>query len=173
MSRKISVIVPVYKVEPYLRKCVDSILNQTYANLEIILVDDGSPDNCGAICDEYARIDFRVNVIHKENGGQSDARNVGMRAMTGEYLMFVDSDDWLEPDTIQRLSSLLHGNNADLAIGGFQTEDDITGEIRFTNCSENPSIWCATQAEMMEKILNWFWNTSLWTTQKELAQVEQ
>ena len=91
----ISVIVPVYKVEPYIHRCVDSILEQTYQNLEIILVDDGSPDNCPAICDEYAAKDKRVKVIHKPNGGPSDARNVGMAAATGEYLSFVDSDDWL------------------------------------------------------------------------------
>ena len=97
MEPLLSVIVPVYKVEPYLRRCVDSIINQTYQNLEIILVDDGSPDNCGAICDEYAEKDPRVKVIHKENRGQAVARNVGLATSTGEYLCFVDSDDWLDP----------------------------------------------------------------------------
>ena len=92
----VSVIIPVYKVEPYLRQCVDSVLAQTYRNLEIILVDDGSPDGCPAICDEYAAKDARVRVIHKENGGLSDARNAGIRAATGEYLLFLDSDDYLE-----------------------------------------------------------------------------
>lgn len=96
----VSVIVPVYKVEDYLRKCVDSILVQTYKNLEIILVDDGSPDNCGAICDEYALLDGRVKVIHKENGGLSDARNAGLDVCTGEYIAFVDSDDWVDEDYI-------------------------------------------------------------------------
>ena len=94
----ISVIVPVYKVEPYLRRCVDSILAQSYTNLEIILVDDGSPDNCPAICDKYAEKDDRVRVIHKPNGGLSDARNYGMAVATGEYVMFVDSDDWIESE---------------------------------------------------------------------------
>ncbi len=100
----ISVIVPVYKVEPYLRRCVDSILNQTYTNLEVILVDDGSPDCCPAICDEYAEKDKRVHVIHKENGGVSSARNAGMdyvykehRELLGEYIAFIDSDDWIHP----------------------------------------------------------------------------
>ena len=92
---KISVVVPVYKVEPYLRKCLDSIVNQTYRNLEIILVDDGSPDNCGAICDEYAAGDSRIRVIHQENGGVSSARNAGLSAVTGEWVGWVDSDDWL------------------------------------------------------------------------------
>lgn len=99
----ISVIVPVYKVEPYLRKCVDSILAQTYQNLEIILVDDGSPDGCPAICDEYAKVDQRVKVIHKANGGLSDARNAGMDAVSGDYLMFVDSDDWISCDHVENL----------------------------------------------------------------------
>ena len=93
---EISVIVPVYKAEAFLRKCTDSILNQTYGNLEVILVDDGSPDHCGAICDEYAAMDARVKVIHKENGGLSSARNAGMAASSGEYLSFVDGDDWLD-----------------------------------------------------------------------------
>lgn len=94
----ISVIVPVYKVEPYLRKCVDSILAQTYTNLEVILIDDGSPDNCPAICDEYAVKDSRIKVIHQQNAGVSAARNAGLDAATGEYIGFVDSDDWIEPD---------------------------------------------------------------------------
>ena len=98
MSDKISVIVPVYNVENYLRRCVDSIINQTYKNLEIILVDDGSPDNCPVICDEYAQKDSRIKVIHKENGGLSSARNCGMDMATGEYIGFVDGDDWIESD---------------------------------------------------------------------------
>lgn len=96
----VSVIVPVYKVEQYLHKCIDSILVQTYKNLEIILVDDGSPDNCGRICDEYALYDERVKVIHKVNGGLSDARNAGLDVCTGEYIAFVDSDDWIDEDYI-------------------------------------------------------------------------
>ena len=117
-SPKISVIVPVYKVEPYLRKCLDSIVNQTYENLEIILVDDGSPDNCGAICDEYAARDKRITVIHKPHGGVSSARNAGLAAATGEWLGWVDSDDWIEPDMYEYL---LHGARkygADIAVCG-------------------------------------------------------
>lgn len=97
-QKVISVIVPIYKVEKYLRKCVDSIIAQTYKNIEIFLVDDGSPDNCGAICDEYALHDERIKVIHKENGGLSSARNAALDVATGDYIMFVDSDDWVEPD---------------------------------------------------------------------------
>lgn len=94
---KISVIVPVYKVEPYLRRCIDSILGQTFRDFELILVDDGSPDGCPAICDEYAERDIRIHVIHKENGGLSSARNAGMAVAVGEYLMFCDSDDYVSP----------------------------------------------------------------------------
>ena len=100
---KISVIVPVYKVEKYLDKCVESIVNQTYKNLEIILVDDGSPDNCPAMCDEWAEKDERIRVIHKENGGLADARNAGMDIATGDYIGFVDSDDWIEPNMYEVL----------------------------------------------------------------------
>lgn len=128
-SPLISVIVPVYKVEPYLHRCVDSILSQTYTNLEIILVDDGSPDNCPTICDEYAKTDKRVKVIHKENGGLSDARNVGMAAASGEYLMFVDSDDWLENNAVETLSGLSQKYDAQIVIGGMQRIEDGTDRI--------------------------------------------
>jgi len=99
----VSVIVPVYNVEMELDRCVQSILAQTYKKLEIILVDDGSPDNCPVICDEYAKSDSRVRVIHKKNGGLSDARNAGLRIATGEYVMYVDSDDYIELDSCERL----------------------------------------------------------------------
>ncbi|MDT6814838.1 glycosyltransferase, partial [Enterococcus faecium] len=95
---EISIIVPVYKVEKYLRKCVDSILAQTFTDFEVILVDDGSPDNSGKICDEYAEKDNRVRVIHKENGGLSSARNAGIDVARGKYLGFVDSDDYIDED---------------------------------------------------------------------------
>ncbi len=100
---KISVIVPVYKVENYLEKCVDSIRNQTFSDIEIILVNDGSPDKCGQMCDEYANIDSRIKVIHKENGGLSDARNAGLKIAIGDYIAFVDSDDYIEPDMLEKL----------------------------------------------------------------------
>lgn len=121
---KISIIVPVYKVEPYLRKCLDSIIAQTYTNLEIILVNDGSPDNCGAICDEYAAKDTRIIVIHKENGGVSSARNMGLDVATGEYIGYVDSDDWIEPDMYEYLLGLAKTHDADVAQCGFWLEED-------------------------------------------------
>lgn len=117
MEPLVSVIVPIYKVEEYLSRCLDSIVEQTYRNLEIILVDDGSPDNCGAICDRYAAQDSRIRVIHKENGGLSSARNAGLDIMTGDYVMFVDSDDWLSLDAVQVLYDRLAGDGSDMAIG--------------------------------------------------------
>lgn len=116
MNELISVIVPVYKSEPYLEKCLDSILAQTYQNLEIILVDDGSPDRSGAICDEYARRDSRLKAIHRENGGVSEARNTGLDVATGEYIGFVDSDDWIEPNMYEELLRAALEYRADMAI---------------------------------------------------------
>ena len=110
MSKLVSIIVPVYKVEQYLKRCMDSVLNQTYKNIEVILVNDGSPDNCPALCDEYAKIDSRVRVIHKENGGLSSARNVALDIMKGDYVFFVDSDDWLALDTLEVLSEYLEND---------------------------------------------------------------
>lgn len=108
MNPLISVIIPIYNVETYLHQCVNSVLNQTYENLEIILVDDGSPDNCPEICDEFATIDKRIKVIHKINGGLSDARNAGLSASTGEFILFLDSDDyWIGSDSIKELSEFL------------------------------------------------------------------
>lgn len=97
-DKKLSVIIPVYRVEEYLDRCVSSVLNQTYANLEVILADDGSDDNCPKMCDDYAKADSRVKVIHKENGGLSDARNAGLAEATGEYITFMDSDDYADKD---------------------------------------------------------------------------
>ena len=114
----ISVIVPVYKVEEFLPKCVASIRGQTYENLEIILVDDGSPDGCGAMCDGYAREDARIKVIHKKNGGLSDARNAGIDIARGEYIGFVDSDDWSEPEMYETLLTTALKENVKLVCGG-------------------------------------------------------
>lgn len=117
MEQLVSIIVPIYKVEEYLPACVESILNQTHRALQIILVDDGSPDRCGELCDGYGRLDPRITVIHKENGGLSDARNAGMAIATGEFLMFVDSDDLLPADAVEVLLRLALEKDAPLVIG--------------------------------------------------------
>jgi len=114
----ISIIVPIYNVEPYIRKCIGSILNQTYKNLEIILVEDGSPDKCAEICDEYSLKDNRVKTIHKKNGGLSSARNAGIDIASGEYIGFVDSDDWIENDMYESLYKTLKEHNGDISVCG-------------------------------------------------------
>jgi glycosyltransferase involved in cell wall biosynthesis len=119
MSVKVSVVVPIYKVEKYLNRCIDSILSQTYKNIEVILVNDGSPDRCGSIAEEYAATDPRIKVIHKENGGLSDARNAGMQYVTGNYTMFVDSDDWLEVNAIELLITTCKRHKADVVQSDF------------------------------------------------------
>jgi len=111
----ISVIVPIYKVEPYLARCLDSLIGQTYQNLEIIAVDDGSPDNCGAIADEYAKKDARIRVIHRQNGGLSAARNSGLQIAAGDYIGFVDSDDHIKPQMYETLYGLIEQYGADIA----------------------------------------------------------
>lgn len=115
MDALISVVIPVYKTEQYLRRCVTSILNQTYTNLEIILVDDGSPDTSGELCDKLALEDSRIKVVHKKNGGLSSARNAGVDVSDGQYICFVDSDDYIEKDYVEVLHDLLVANDADLA----------------------------------------------------------
>ena len=118
MDEKISVIVPVYNVEQYLERCVDSIINQTYKNLEIILVNDGSTDNSGQLCDELAKKDDRIRVIHKKNGGLSDARNVGVDEAKAELIGFIDSDDYIDEDMYELLINNLKAANADLSMCG-------------------------------------------------------
>lgn len=114
----ISIIVPVYKVEPYLRQCVDSILGQTYRDIDVLLIDDGSPDRCGEICDEYAEKDDRVRVFHTENRGLSATRNLGLAEAKGEYIGFVDSDDWIEPDMYEVLLRRMQETGADIGVCG-------------------------------------------------------
>ena len=111
----ISIIVPVYKVEKYLKRCVKSIVNQTYKNLEIILIEDGSPDQCPYMCEEWSKRDPRIKVIHKQNGGLSDARNEGLKISTGEFIGFVDSDDWIAPEMYERLLNAIIADQSDIA----------------------------------------------------------
>ena len=115
----VSVIIPIYNVEKYLRDCVDSVLEQTYPDLQIILVDDGSTDSSGQICDEYAGKDSRIQVVHKENGGLSDARNAGLTFAAGAFLLYLDSDDYLAPDAVEKLMKMQEKTGADVAFGNF------------------------------------------------------
>lgn len=119
MNYELSIIVPVYKVEPYIHKCIISILSQTFTSFELILVDDGSPDKCGEICDEYARKDTRVRVLHKENGGLSSARNAGIDIAQGEYISFIDSDDYIDKDMYESMFYLSRKYDADVVECGF------------------------------------------------------
>lgn len=116
---KISVIIPVYNVEKYLNRCIESICMQSFTNLEIILVDDGSPDRCPIICDEWAKRDERIRVIHKQNGGLSDARNAGIEAATGDYFLFVDSDDYIASSMCESLINAARSSNADIVVCNF------------------------------------------------------
>lgn len=124
----VSVVVPIYRVEEYLQKCVRSLLGQTYSNLEIILVDDGSPDRCGAMCDQFASADERIHVIHKANGGLSSARNAGLDYSTGDFVTFVDSDDWVHPDYIRVLHDCLLRDGGDIACCRWRRVHENTAE---------------------------------------------
>ena len=125
----LSVVVPVYNVEQYLNTCVDSILNQTYENIEVILVDDGSSDNSGSICDAYAEKDERIKVIHKSNGGLSDARNCGIDAASGEYIIFVDSDDYIHSQMFEILIGQVIANDSDIAACEYQKVPEGTATV--------------------------------------------
>lgn len=121
-SMLVSIIVPVYKTQMYLEQCVNSLLAQIYTNLEILLIDDGSPDECPALCDFYAAQDERIRVIHKENGGSSYAREVGIQHASGDYIIFVDSDDWIEPDMVASCVEVAQQDNADCVMFGYVRE---------------------------------------------------
>ena len=117
----ITIVVPIYKVEQYLENCIQSIIKQTYTNLQIILVDDGSPDNCGKICDEYALKDKRIEVVHQSNAGVSEARNIGISKAKGEYIGFVDSDDYIDENMYEEMYELLKTREADVCICNMYT----------------------------------------------------
>ena len=127
---ELSIIVPVYKVEQYLPKCIDSILAQTFSDFELILIDDGSPDRCGRICDEYAAKDSRITVIHQENKGASAARNAGLDLARGEYIGFVDSDDWIEPEMYETMLGKAKEADLDLVICGLNNFSESGEHVR-------------------------------------------
>lgn len=171
----ISIIVPVYKVEPYIRRCVESIIGQTYRKIEVILVDDGSPDNCGVICDEYAQNDNRITVIHKKNGGLSSARNAALDIVTGDYLMFVDGDDWVEPEFCETVLGLAEKNNVQMVSFGYDmvfanADGTLTGkkkrlvplESRFMDASEAVRHMIQHDYVMNNHVWNKLYRRSLW-----------
>ena len=153
MSEKdcISIIIPIYKVEKYLKACVDSVRCQSYRNLEIILVDDGSPDECPEICDEYAKDDKRIKVIHKKNGGLSDARNVALKQVSGRYVFLLDGDDTIHERTIEFLYENIRKNNADIATCNFLQFDEKS-KPRSINLNDK-KIECLSGEEALSKML--------------------
>ena len=156
----ISVIVPIYGVEKYLNKCVESIIGQTYCNLEIILVDDGSPDGCGEICDEWANTDKRVKVVHKENGGLSDARNAGLQIATGELISFIDSDDYIEPTFFETLYNAMQQSGAEIAECGtrYVGEDGEVLKIRASQDGEFDTLTALTKLINEQGLYQTVWN---------------
>ena len=150
---EISVIVPVYNVEQYLARCVDSILAQSYENLEVILVNDGSRDGSGAICDAYAAKDSRIRVIHKENGGLSSARNAGLDVAEGEYIAFVDSDDWIEVQSYEWMMEQMLRHDVNLVCAGRYDVDGETGEKTVGLCPRKEEV--ISGEEMVGRIFTW------------------
>lgn len=129
MNPKVSIIVPVYKAEQYLHRCIDSILAQTFTDWELLLVDDGSPDRSGEICDEYAKKDKRIRVFHKENGGVSSARNLGLEKVQGEYVTFVDADDWIDADALNVCMTEIETNDLDVLQFSFTRDEHLLGSL--------------------------------------------
>lgn len=155
----VSVIVPVYNVEKYLDKCIQSIINQTYQKLEIILVDDGSPDRCGIMCEQYAELDGRIRVIHKKNGGLSDARNVGVERASGKYLLFVDSDDFIDCELVEKTVESAEAYQSDIVLFDYKRlEPD--GSIEFcciNNLPENKGFQLREYPKVLFKSIS-AWN---------------
>ena len=161
MKPKVSIVVPAYNVEKYIEKCVNSIISQTFTDIEIILVDDGSRDSTGEICDELAFKDMRISVIHKQNEGLSDARNTGIAAADGEFICFIDGDDYIHPKYCETLFNLIVDNKADIAVCGYIKTQDY-------NCKVEDEISCTTgifnkttamqELVTSDKFMNYAWN---------------
>ena len=174
MKPLINIIVPVYGVEKYLNKCVDSILAQTYSNIRVILVDDGSPDDCPAICDRYSQMDKRVIVIHRKNAGQSAARNSGLTYLmdadlseVGEYVAFIDSDDYVSNDYIEFLYNLIKENDADVAQCGHYI---VFSEKRFVDKNRNHSTFVLDKKQAVESLCyNGIWDVTVWNKLYKLS----
>ena len=143
MNELVTIVVPIYNVEKYLKKCIESILNQTYKNLEIILVDDGSTDKCGKICDEYSLKDSRIKIIHKKNGGLSEARNYGIENANGNYITFIDSDDYLDGEFIENILKIALETKADLVISGLKNVYEKQKDV----CADNNKYYAKLSKE--------------------------
>lgn len=151
MEELVSIIVPIYKVEKYLERCLNSIINQTYTNIEIILVDDGSPDSCGEICEKYKKIDSRIKVVHKQNEGLGMARNSGLEHIDGEYVAFVDSDDWVAQSYIEDMLLAITNNNSDFVISGYIEERTNGNIIKYNSPREKMENYGSN--EIVEEVL--------------------
>lgn len=149
INAKISIIVPVYKTQDYIDRCIKSIIGQSYTDFELILVDDGSPDKAGTICDEYAGKDNRIKVIHQKNSGQSVARNNALKVATGDYYCFIDSDDYVADNLLERLYSLITEKDADISLVSYQT---FTGEIAEADSKISPDIVTYSNTNMIKNI---------------------
>lgn len=160
-SPQISIIIPIYNVERYLRQCIDSILAQTFTDFELLLIDDGSPDGCPAICDEYAGKDARIRVFHKQNGGVTSARNKGLDNAKGNWIIYIDGDDWIEPTYVEELYNAAINNEADIAICGFRfVYEDGSSVI------EHPTIWNDNKQASLNRYIASIWTTACGSIQK-------
>lgn len=169
---KISVIMPVYKVEKYVGKAIESILNQTLTEFEFFAVDDGSPDNSGAVCDEYAKKDSRIKVIHKENGGAPSARNVAIEQAKGEYLYFLDSDDWAEPTMLEDMYKLAKRDNAQLVVAGFYIDTYYTDEDYLTLVVQDEDAVYQNKEEFRKQAYKYFDKNLLYTPWNKLYEAK-
>ena len=187
MMDKVSIIVPIYDVEKFIRKTIESLINQTYDNIEIILVDDGSPDDSPRICDDYSKKDTRIKVIHKENGGVSSARNSGMKASSGDYIMFVDGDDYVEPDYVDYFINLIKKTQTQIAISYFvfnifdktQIKRDSVGTISSEEAMKqiyieriNVAVWNKIYSKEVIAEYNILFNEDIWYGEGMLFNIE-
>ncbi len=163
MAQKlISIVIPVYKVEKELSRCLNSILNQTYEKLEIILVDDGSPDNSGRLCDEFASKDNRIKVFHIENGGAARARNIGLAVATGEYIGFVDSDDYIDTNMYEIMINAIEENGADISAVGIIREDEASGSHSVIRTPNQPTVY-SDEDTLREILRSRYVGSSVWS----------
>ena len=175
MSMELSIIVPVYKVEKQLERCIRSILNQSFTNFELILVDDGSPDKCGEICDEYEKKDKRIKVIHKKNGGLSDARNAGLNIAKGKYIGFVDSDDIIHSEMYERMYNCITKYNVDIVQCKFRKFKSIEDINKFSNIKDANIEYYTSKEAIIDMIDNNKINVNTWNKlyKRELFENER